>query len=187
MLPRMSDKEYDLFFAFLRKSQKYLEFGVGGSTYVASQHVEQSIIAIDSSKEWLDRVRLECANFKLKPNLIYVDIGPTKDWGYPIDQSSRDNWPGYHESVWDLPESAEADLYMVDGRFRVACFAQAVIHCDSKALIGFHDFASREQYHCVREIAREIATTEDMSFFKPLTGSEEKANRILEEYRFNPA
>ena len=47
MLPRMSDKEYDLFFAFLRKSQKYLEFGVGGGTYVASQHVEQSIIAIE--------------------------------------------------------------------------------------------------------------------------------------------
>jgi hypothetical protein len=187
MLPAMSEKELDLFFAFLKNSRNYLEFGTGGSTYAASRHVKQSIISVDSSAEWLDKLRVECANSEIDQKLIYIDIGPVGDWGYPTELSSQPKWPRYHEYVWELPESSQADLYLVDGRFRVACFAQTVIHCRPDALIGFHDFASRKQYHSVYEIAREVATAEDMSFFLPLPDVREKAMKIVEEYKFNMA
>jgi hypothetical protein len=182
----MSDKENDLFLAFLRNSKKYVEFGTGGSTFVASRHVSQSIISVDSSVEWLDKVRSACVGGIVEPKLIHVDIGPTGDWGYPIDQSTQSTWGRYHETVWDLEESKEADLYMIDGRFRVACFAQVVKNGDSKSIIGFHDFASRKKYHCVHEIAREIATVEDMSFFQSRNGVQEIATNIIEEYKWRP-
>jgi hypothetical protein len=163
-----------------------MEFGTGGSTFVASRHVAQSIISVDSSVEWIDKVRSACSGGIVEPTLLHIDIGPTGDWGFPIDHSTQSKWARYHEAVWDLEESKEADLYMIDGRFRVACFAQAVKHGDSKCIIGFHDFGSRKQYHCVYEIAKEIATVEDMSFFQPLNGAMEIAAKLIDEYKWRP-
>jgi hypothetical protein len=56
MLPRMSDPELILFRSFLRKSARYLEFGCGGSTVLAGADAKEWIIAVDSSREWLQRV-----------------------------------------------------------------------------------------------------------------------------------
>ena len=122
----------------------------------------------NSPQEWLDQVRTACASSQTKPELIFIDIGPTGEWGYPIDASMKSRWPDYHSAIWKMPHSARADLYFVDGRFRVACFAQIVLHCNPNAIIGIHDFGSRPKYHCVREIAREVATAGDISFFRPL-------------------
>jgi hypothetical protein len=105
----------------------------------------------------------------------------------PTDKNAMPRWPNYHSDIWKSRRSSEADLYFIDGRFRVACFAQVVLHCNENALIGFHDFKSRQHYHCVREIAREIATAEDMSFFMPLRDMKERASKMLEEFMFNPA
>ena len=187
MLPRMSDKEKDLFLSFVRKSNNYVEFGTGGSTFLASNYVENSIISVDSSAEWLSNVQSSCVGHKVAPKLIYVDIGPTGDWGMPIDKDTQSRWPRYYEAVWDEKDSKSADLYMVDGRFRVACFASVIINCHHNAIIGFHDFASRKHYHCIHEIAREIACAADMSFFQPRAGVGEAATKILEKYRLNPA
>jgi hypothetical protein len=103
--------------------------------------------------------------------------------GVPIDASTKSRWPDYHSNIWKIPDSAAADPYFVDGRFRVACFAQIVLHC---AVIGIHDFNSRPNYHCVREIAREIATTGDLSFFRPLP-KKEAAEAILQSFRTEPS
>ena len=53
------------------------------------------------------------------------------------------------------------------------------------AIIGIHDFASRPKYHCVREIAREIATAGDMSFFRPLP-EKKIAEAILQSFHEEP-
>ena len=183
----MSAKEAELFLAFVRNSKNYVEFGSGGSTCMATKYVRNSVISVDSSREWHDKVLTACESSAIKPQLSYVDIGPTGDWGYPTDQNTKHMWPAYHENIWNIEGSRNGDLYMIDGRFRVACFAQAVINCKKSALICFHDFASRKQYHCVYEIAREVATVEDLSIFQPLTGIDELANNILQQYRFIPS
>jgi hypothetical protein len=76
---------------------------------------------------------------------------------------------------------------LIDGRFRVACFAQTVLRCSPDAVIGIHDFASRKPYHVVREIAREIASTEDISFFLPAPGSRGRAFEMLDKYKEDPS
>lgn len=182
----MSAEEAALFLSFVRNSRSYVEFGAGGSTVVTASHVQGSILSVDSSREWLDKVRAACASSPTKPELIFVDIGPTGEWGFPIDNSMKSRWPDYHSAIWKMPHSAAADLYFVDGRFRVACFAQIVLHCNPNAIIGIHDFSSRPKYHCVREIAREIATAGDMSFFRPLP-EKKTAEVLLESFQEDPS
>ncbi len=187
MQPHMSDPEYRLFLSFLKNSSKYLEFGSGGSTYAASKLVKNSIISLDSSKDWLEKVRQACAGeeSKVKPTLLYVDIGPTGDWGRPTDPATRNRWPSYYESIWEQPNSFDTDLYLVDGRFRVACFMQILINCRPDSLIMIHDFTSRANYHVIRTVAREIANSEDFSVFAPLLGgSRRQVHDILRQHRF---
>ncbi len=186
MQPRMSPEEVSLFRSFVRKSERYLEFGCGGSTVIATADVKAWVVSVDSSKDWLDQVGAACAAHPTRLALHLADIGPTGEWGYPVDPEMRDRWPAYHTDVWDRPETRDVDLCFVDGRFRVACFAQVILHSRPDVLIGFHDFASRSHYHRVREIAREIATTEAVSFFQPLPNARERAATLLEAFRFDP-
>ncbi len=190
MTPRMSAAELSLFLSFLRCADNYFEFGAGGSTCLASGLASTSVTSIDSSQQWLDDVATYCAttNQPVKPDLICVDIGPTGEWGAPAGVAERAKWPRYHSSCWSNPSAADADLYLVDGRFRVACFMQTILHCRPESLILIHDFASRKEYHVVREVAREVATGEDLAVFQPMQGSVRgRAREILEAHRFAPA
>lgn len=182
----MSEPEQALLLAFIRNSQRYVEFGSGGSTVLAAQYVGERIVSVDSDRAWLEKAAAACAPHRLQPELVAADIGPTGAWGFPTDESTRPRWPGYHEDIWSRPGTAEADLYLVDGRFRVACFAQVILHCGPAAVVGIHDFADRPHYHPVRAIAREIATVERLSFFLPRLGAETEARALLEAHRFTP-
>jgi hypothetical protein len=182
----MSKPEIALLGAFLRHSRRYVEFGVGGTTILAAECVDDWILSVDSSKDWIERVDRACADKKTSPLILYADIGPVGDWGVPTDPSTRGRWSDYHSEIWKLPKSSCADLYLVDGRFRVACFAQTVLRCSPDAIIGIHDFASRNHYHVVRDIAHEIASAEDISFFLPAPRSRGRALEILDKYRNDP-
>jgi hypothetical protein len=163
MTPRMSNAELSLFKSFLRCSTGYVEFGSGGSTCLASEMAKGAITSVDSSKDWQNKVREICP-----ADLVYVDIGPVGEWGYPTDPTTEPSWPAYYETIWDrCPVSFDADLYLVDGRFRVACVMSILLHCRPDAVIMVHDFASRKHYHPIREVAREIAVAEDLSVFIP--------------------
>jgi len=187
--PHMSEDEFGLFKSVLRCSERYLEFGCGGSTYVATSHVKDSVISVDSSIEWLDHVRRACESAPAfnRLALVHVDVGPTTDWGHPSDPATRKRWPDYHHSIWTRPGSSDADLYMIDGRFRVACFMQILLHCRRDALVMIHDFAARSDYHVVREVAREIATAENLSIFRSRNDKNEAHIRqILATYEYDP-
>jgi len=185
----MQDYEAKLFRSFMRCSTKYLEFGCGGSTCLAASLVSGSVITIDSSSEWLEKVSDHCRNTgsKVQPSMIYIDIGPTGDWGYPVDPATRDSWPNYHQRVWDDDRSSEADMYLVDGRFRVACFMQILLHSKCNPVIAIHDFSSREFYHVISEVAREIARADDLSVFQRKQDQDrDRISAILAAHLFSP-
>lgn len=187
MHPRMSAKEYELFLAFVRNSENYVEFGSGGSTFVASKLVKTSILSVDSSSEWLEKVMAACAPHPVQPTLVHIDIGPTGNWGFPANDKQKADWPAYSQDVWGVEGACEGDLYMIDGRFRVACFAQTVLHCRPDALIAIHDFASRPYYHDVHAIARMIASAEEMAIFRPRQGAQDAARNLAQAFQFEPA
>ena len=168
MTPRMKPGEMLLLRALLTCTDHYLEFGSGGSTCLAASLAQKSVTSVDSSREWLDSVGEFCAQHSefIQPRLIYVDIGPIGKWGVPTDKKTKPQWSDYHSKVWEVEGCNKADLFMVDGRFRVACFLQTLLHCQPDALIAFHDFSSRPKYHLVREFAREVARDNDLSVFQ---------------------
>jgi len=185
----MTVGEKSLFENFLRCSRRYVEFGTGGSTFLAASLVSESVTSVDSSQEWLERVRTECLAHKLPvvPTLIHVNIGETKELGYPKDETRKDHWSDYHTTVWSNPAASGADLYLIDGRFRVACFLQTLLHARPDALISIHDFANRNHYHIVNEVAQEIARHENFSVFirKPHYDPR-RAVAVLNQYAIRP-
>ncbi|MCB4823450.1 hypothetical protein [Roseicella aerolata] len=185
----MTPAERHLLAALLCRARRYVEFGAGGSTCLAARLVGEAVTSVDSSPEWLARVRAACLDLQLpiSPTLVHADIGETGAWGYPADTAGRDRWPDYHARVWSDPEAAQADLYLVDGRFRVACFMQTVLRCRPEARIAIHDFGNRPAYHVVREVAQEIAATGTLSvFLRRPDFDPQRARAILEAHAFLP-
>lgn len=189
MNPRMSPAERQLFVRSLDGARAYCEFGAGGSTCIASQLVRERITTVDSSAEWLDRVVGWCTeNGTVQPRALFADIGPVGDWGWPLEGTCRSNWPAYHRAVWATEDGGAFDTFMIDGRFRVACFMQVLLHCRPDATIMFHDFANRLAYHVVREVANEIESAENLSLFSPRAGADRtRIEALLAEFEYTPA
>jgi hypothetical protein len=162
----MTEQEIGTLQNFLEKTDHYLEFGTGGSTCIASRLVQKSINSIDSSTEWLEKVREETLKdqYKIKPELHFVDIGPTGHWGKPTDPGSRGKWPDYHSAIWPKIIRQEVDFVFVDGRFRVACCAQAALNTREDVLIAVHDY-TRVRYHVVESFLRPILMVDGLCFF----------------------
>ena len=189
MLPRMSDAELALFRCFVEQANGYVEFGAGGSTVLAASAASGFIVSTDSAQVWIDAVASQCRerDAALVPEMVLADIGPTREWGYPVDDSRRDRWSRYHQLCWERPRTTEAGLYVVDGRFRVACAMQVLIRARTGAVLLFHDFASRAHYHPVRRFAREIAAAEDLSAFLVPEGRDYPAIAVaLAEHVLDP-
>jgi hypothetical protein len=189
MQPAMSDAERNLLHSFLYCSWSYLEFGTGGSTALACSLVRKSVISVESDPEWLKKVDDYCSSQAtvLKPELIYADIGPVRDLGYPQGDGFRDRWPNYHDRVWLHEGANNADLYLIDGRFRVACFIQTLLHAQSSAIIVIHDFVNRPHYHVVREFSHEIAIAGSLSIFQRKGDFDRRrAELCLADHRFDP-
>jgi hypothetical protein len=185
----LTDLEHTLLNAFLAMSDNYVEFGTGGSTIMACQKVHRTVTSVDSSLEWIEKVKAECTlqATSLQPDIMHVDIGQIGGWGFPIDNEARLKWPKYHEELWSNPNASDADLYFVDGRFRVACFIQALLHSSPRSLILMHDFSDRPHYHVVRRFAREIATSQRLSAFQRLANPNyTEMISCLQEHRDNP-
>lgn len=186
----MSSEERLLLKSFLRCSRKYLEFGCGDSTVMAADLVATSVVSIDSSAAWIDKIAKTCAakDTKIVPRLIHVDVGPVGDWGYPKDPNTSARWPNYYEEIWQEPDMAETDLFLVDGRFRVACFMNIALNCELGSVIMIHDFMSRARYHVIKQVAQQIAVSGELAVFRlARTDFRAVAKALLNQYRLNPA
>jgi len=184
----MTPKEQALLQACLDCTNHYVEFGSGGSTVLAFRTVAGTITSVDSSSKWLDSVATHCqqAPNTNKLNLIHVDIGPLKELGYPADETRRDHWPDYHTGVWDKIKNTAADTYLIDGRFRVACFIQTLLHASSDAIVLVHDFRNRNIYSVMNDFGREIIYSENLSVFvKRPNFNPGRAHDVLRKFEFN--
>ena len=185
---QMTQAEALAFTHYCSAARSYLEFGSGGSTVVAAQTVKKQLITVDSDAVWLERVLTTCAALRtrLTPATHLANIGATKEWGYPLDTTRRADWPRYHESVWDIPGANRADLYLIDGRFRVSCLLQTLLRARGEATILVHDYASRPHYHVIEPFVRVLGHTEELAAFKRHRRfSRDKAELALQQARFD--
>jgi hypothetical protein len=189
MKVHMKPEEQALFVRLLERASSYTEFGSGGSTVLASSLVSGQIATTDSSQEWLDKVARECADAKEQNrlHLVFADIGPTREWGQPVDDSTSHRWPLYALSVWRVKSAANADLFLVDGRFRVACFLEILLRCRKEAKIAIHDYPERRGYHVVEKFADCIETAGSLHVFtRSASFDVAAAQRRLDQARYEP-
>lgn len=144
-----------------------LEYGSGGSTVIAAELAGKTVFSVESDPKWLaDMV----AYFAAHPpaatlHLHHGDIGPAKEWGYPVSDSSFRLWHNYPNSVWDRADFQHPDLVLIDGRFRMACFLTTLFRATSPVTVLFDDYLDRKSYHKIEDLVRPVAMIGRMAQF----------------------
>lgn len=189
----MFDEEKTLFDSTVKQARNYLEFGLGGSTLRVLQKSRARIYSVESSPQWTDHMRRYfllrfMENRRL--SIFLVDIGPTRDWGYPVSDQHRERFPAYTNGVFEKLNGTEIDVAFIDGRFRVACALRLILHCaenGSSPSILIHDFWNREQYRLLLDYLDVHARVNTLGLFriKPDVDIGE-VRSLYEEYKFIP-
>ncbi|UWN48863.1 hypothetical protein ASALC70_01053 [Alcanivorax sp. ALC70] len=186
--PHMSGSERALFDRCLAPARHYFEFGAGGST-VRAREAGLTVQGVESDRQWVDALTERLGDHC---QVRVVDIGPTREWGFPVDDRARARFPEYSEAIHHHDQAF--DLILVDGRFRVACVLNAIRHTINTAAdpgatrIFIHDFWDRPHYHAVLEFldTEESAETAGVFRIKP-DPDQARLAALLEQYRYQPA
>lgn len=141
---------------------------------------------MESDKRWVDALHNEIGPLC---QVKHVDIGPTKEWGYPVDETCRSKFPDYSAAIHTHQEAF--DFILVDGRFRIACTLNAIKHCiahsddlNSSAMF-INDFWDRPDYHVVLKYLDVIVQEETAGVFSIKSKVEvEKLESDLMKYNF---
>lgn len=186
--PHMSAAEQSVYRSVLQKSRRIIEFGTGGSTFMAlASSSVLSITSIESDVSWILKLRQEQkiieAESNGRLNLYWSDIGPVGNWGHPSDERYRIKWPSYSTIYWQ--PWAPFDLALIDGRFRVACAIQAALNgCHT---IIFHDFWNRPEYHDVLHIMEPTEKVDTLAVLRPKADFDRaSAQSIYEKFKIIP-
>jgi hypothetical protein len=155
MRPWMEPEEIQLLMRYYKRTRHYLEFGAGGSTYLACQYSNiRSIFSVEASEQWVENVaekapiQKRIAQGTLQIRFVDINADPT-NWSRPKDDSKKDNWHHYY-NPWEHIRF-QPDFILVDGRFRVSCVLHCLTHVKPNTLIAIHDYAYRPEYHVVEE------------------------------------
>jgi hypothetical protein len=97
----------------------------------------------------------------------FIDIGPTKAWGYPVSRNSTKHWPAYCIAPWKSLEACgmSPDLILIDGRFRVAAFLYSLLMAKKGTTILFDDYEKRNHYHVVEQVIKPVKLLGRMAEF----------------------
>lgn len=155
MKPLMSDAELAVYSKYLSGAKKYLEYGCGGSTYMAASRTPslEQIVSVEGAGGWIEKLKKEAPirDAVASGRLTFHHIDYNADeggWSAPKDMSKHHLFPQYSDVVKSYPANT-FDMVLVDGRFRVACIAKLYDHVSESTKIIVHDFMNRPQYHCV--------------------------------------
>jgi len=188
----MKAGEIEVFSNYLSKASGYFEFGMGGSTCLAYRLVQNYVHAIDSDPRWVAGVETELKKISAREvrtmpsfDLWLVDIGKTIEWGIPVE-NDREKYKKYSLSIRAVDPS-RIDFCLVDGRFRVACFLEALSYLSGDAIVAIHDYTDRPQYHLIEAFADRIVSCEGLHLFRRKRAANLDAIRATANfYRGNP-
>ena len=163
-----------------------LEYGSGGSTLLASRIPDKFVMSVESDPDWALRMQWEIDTAALpSPAVVYpVDIGPTGAWGRPRDPDAWTRFHRYPLAIWDEPFFRPPDVILIDGRFRAACFATALMRITRPVIVLFDDYTVRPQYHQVERFAEPVQIIDRMAEFHltPQSFPKEAATAVVSAF-----
>lgn len=154
--PWMTEEETKCFRNRIPRGGAALEFGMGGSTRFFFENGIGWLDSVESDPAWVATMGRDpfLAHFIRKKRLFlhHADIGPVRQHGLP-DSQPHPVWLRYHQQIWQSVNSEKLDFILIDGRFRLACACQALLHCPQRPLLLVHDFSERPGYHAILAFA----------------------------------
>lgn len=191
--PHLDKDSLHFFKKMLNHSSSFLEFGAGGSTMLAADYGIDQIVSVETDFEFLKLVTssIQRINFVGKYFPIYIDIGEVIKWGKPSNRSKIEQWKFYYQKPWEVinNNNITPDLILIDGRFRVATFANIFLQHSGDAIILFDDYVDRPSYHVVESICPKFEIIGRMGVFKKYQSDIDKTKflqiKILLEYFYN--
>ncbi len=137
----------------IQDAKWYLEWGTGGSTYLAAHLGVARFWSIESDPSWIDEVRqdsfLAQAERVGRLELRHVDLGEVGRWGWPKSPINDLQAVEYELSpVLNvlLEFEGQPGVAFVDGRFRVACAAAGLGLLPLGSAVIVDDYVGRPHY-----------------------------------------
>lgn len=169
----------------------YLEYGAGGSTVLASQFV-QRLYSVESDARFLRAVerKVHAKGSKSDNHFLRANIGLTEFWGKPafknLSAARLQRWSRYPQLPWTTlkRDGVTPDLILIDGRFRVACMLECMIHLNGQSTtICFDDYFDRQSYSVVERFADMVDRAGRMAIFHIKSDLDLQAcNEVLQEH-----
>jgi hypothetical protein len=159
------DGDDGLFKDLIKSSEVYFEYGCGKSTEYVFRHTSASIFAVDTSKDWVEKISgLKSEGDADRLSLNWVDVGEVGNWGSPTTFRLRKNFITYAELLW--MKKSKPDLVLIDGRFRVLCFLTSIKFAPVGTKVLFDDYTNRPFYHVVEEFSKKLDTCGRQALFE---------------------
>ena len=171
--------EKELFIQYVSKCKEYFEFGAGWTT-IEAKKLGLNITTVEGDDKWKEFVI-----DNISGNICWVkpNIGPIREYGYPVDGHTASSYPRYSE-CWKYATPG-TDIVMIDGRFRVACCLQMILE-KYDGIIMIHDF-DRPEYWILNKFLDKIDATDRLCVFKVKKDFDfYYAKELLLEYKYNP-
>lgn len=165
-MPHMTNNELLLIKKYAINCKEILEYGSGGSTFYFIRK-NKKIISVENNKPYFCYMKTFNVIKRYK-NLDYqfVDTGKSSDWGYPVDDTKKENWPQYYKKVWEKLNISCPDIIFIDGRFRVMCALESIQYIRMDTIIIIHDFLDRKYYGEILNYFELIDQVDTMAILK---------------------
>lgn len=137
-----------------RRAGTILEYGSGGSTVFAARHTTANLVSIESDGAWAENLRrglAEAGLMRAGIDIRHVNIGPTKEWGMPVTHNEWRRYLKVPMAVWQDEAPVVPDLVLIDGRFRLGCFAAVLLHTTRPVTVLWDDYVKRSYYHLAED------------------------------------
>ena len=156
--PLMKKKDLMGFLSFMKPNLTYFEFGSGGSTNVASYY-KLKAYSVESDVLWHNKLK----SSNINATYITVDLKVINS-GYPGNNTTIKDWKSYFQAY---DSKYNADIILIDGRFRIACGLDIFPKIRKDTLVLIHDYENRKFYHILEKYYVKVRKWGSLSaFFK---------------------
>ena len=176
--PVLSTNEFQAFSYFMNPKNIYFEFGSGGSTNVASFY-NLTVYSVESDKMWHYKLK----NSGINANYITIDLKAHGHFGHPGIGTTVEDWKKYIQAY---KSEYNADIILIDGRFRVACALDIFPKIRSDTIVLMHDYR-RKNYHIIENYYIKIQMWDTLASFVKKPNIDSIPEDIYNKYIYIPA
>lgn len=147
--PHLKREELMAFLSLLTKETIFFETGSGCSSIIAKYFSKKSY-AVEGCKHYYE---FGIKN-GLKNNLIFKNLKPDNPaWSYPGSKSNIEDWKNYFQSY---KKEYNADVILIDGRFKVATAMDIFNKIRDDTIILLHEYNRRPLYFILEKYYKYI-------------------------------